>query len=77
MAIKTTRKAAERSAEYDMVDGYSGELFSHREEILSLMDEAKTMWKVGSYNENIVNLQGVTAQLEEETITQVRKHFSP
>ena len=38
-----------------------------------LMDEAKTMFSIGSYHENIVNLQGVTYQedLEQETLTQV------
>ena len=35
------------------------------------MDEAKTMWKVGSYHENIVNLQGISVNVEEETIRQV------
>ena len=35
------------------------------------MEEAKTMWKVGSYHENIVNLQGITVKVEEETIHQV------
>ena len=30
------------------------------DEIEWLLEEAKTMWTVGSYHENIVNLQGIT-----------------
>ena len=41
------------------------------EEISSLMDEAKTMWKVGSYHENIVNLQGISVNVEEGSIRRV------
>ena len=40
-------------------------------EVSSLMDEAKTMWKVGSYHENIVNLQGITVGVEDESIHRV------
>ena len=40
-------------------------------EVSSLMDEAKTMWKVGSYHENIVNLQGITVGVEDESIRRV------
>ena len=39
------------------------------------MEEAKTMWKVGSYHENIVNLQGITVKVEDETINQVCRAF--
>jgi hypothetical protein len=46
---------------------------SEDEEISSLMDEAKTMWKVGSYHENIVNLQGISVNVEEGSIRRVRK----
>ena len=35
------------------------------------MDEAKTMWKVGSYHENIVNLQGISVNVEEGSIRRV------
>ena len=35
------------------------------------MDEAKTMCKVGSYHENIVNLQGITVGVEDESIRRV------
>ena len=37
----------------------------------ALMDEAKSMLEVGSYHGNIVNLQGVTLKIKEETITEV------
>ena len=36
-----------------------------------LMDEARSMLEVGAYNENIVNLQGVTLKIDHERITQV------
>ena len=35
------------------------------------MDEAKIMMKVGSYHENIVNLQGITAKLGDGMISEV------
>ena len=37
----------------------------------ALMEEAKTMLEVGSYHENIVNLQGVTCLIEQRAILQV------
>ena len=37
----------------------------------ALMDEAKCMLEVGNYHDNIVNLQGVTLKIENETIVQV------
>ena len=42
-----------------------------RNEVSSLMEEAKTMWKVGSYHENIVNLQGITVGVDAGTIKRV------
>ena len=39
------------------------------------MDEAKTMWKVGSYHENIVNLQGITVNVELDEISHVSNTF--
>ena len=36
-----------------------------------LLDEAKTMLDVGSYHENIVNLQGVTCLIKEDKIVEV------
>lgn len=42
-----------------------------RNEVSSLMEEAKTMWKVGSYHENIVNLQGITVSVDKGTIKRV------
>ena len=71
MAIKTTRSTEGPNAGYDGATKYSSEFFSYPDKLSSLMDEAKTMWRVGSYNENIVNLQGITATLEGGTITQV------
>ena len=37
----------------------------------ALMEEAKSMVEVGSYHENIVNLQGVTCLIEQGVILQV------
>jgi len=55
------------------ISGYSKSDYvpSDDEEISSLMDEAKTMWKVGSYHENIVNLQGISVNVEEGSIRRV------
>ena len=36
-----------------------------------LLDEAKTMLDVGSYHENIVNLQGVTCLIKDGRIVEV------
>ena len=52
--------------------GHSQSDYKSDDEISSLMDEAKTMWKVGSYHENIVNLQGITVKVEAATLSQVR-----
>ena len=42
-------------------------------DIDSLIDEAKTMFSLGSYNENIVNLQGVSYEIDHQydTLKQV------
>ena len=42
-------------------------------DIKLLMEEAKTMLSIGSYNENIVNLQGITYETdpEQENLTRV------
>ena len=40
------------------------DLFCSSSEIDSLIDEAKTMFSIGSYNDNIVNLQGVTYEID-------------
>lgn len=44
----------------------------YTDELPLLLDEAKTMWSVGSYHENIVNLQGITAREEDGILCQVR-----
>ena len=36
-----------------------------------LLDEAKTMFSVGEYHDNIVNLQGMTARVEEGILGKV------
>ena len=71
IAIKTTR-TQNSGNQYDRnAEGPSHNRYNSGDEISSLMEEAKTMWKVGSYHENIVNLQGITVKVEEETIHQV------
>ena len=46
-------------------------------DINSLIDEAKTMFSLGSYNENIVNLQGVSFEVDHnyDTLKQVSTSF--
>ena len=39
------------------------------------MEEAKSMLEVGSYHENIVNLQGVTCMIENGMIHQVSNTY--
>ena len=51
--------------------GYSHSSENDMNEVSSLMEEAKTMWKVGSYHENIVNLQGITVGVENGSIRKV------
>ena len=40
-----------------------------------LLDEGKIMSKVGGYHENVVNLQGISASVENEKIIQVNNHL--
>ena len=51
--------------------GYTGGIFDEEGDLDSLMDEARTMLRVGSYHENIVNLQGITSRSEGNAISQV------
>ena len=76
IAIKTLRIENEsdntgKSTSSSKTSGYTGESYDKKEDLSSLMEEAKTMMKVGEYHENIVNLQGMTARLENEIISQV------
>ena len=72
IAIKTTRTTNSGNQYNRNIGGYSHNPYKSDDEISSLMEEAKTMWKVGSYHENIVNLQGITVKVEEGSICQVR-----
>ena len=60
VAIKSIR----RKQDHLKSPGKHGEQLSHynEDEVPLLLDEAKTMWSVGVYHENIVNLQGITAE---------------
>ena len=71
IAIKTTRVINSVSQSNRNIDEYSQSGYKSDDEISSLMEEAKTMWKVGSYHENIVNLQGITVKVEAGTLSQV------
>ena len=51
--------------------GYTGGIFDEDGELTSLMDEARTMLRVGSYHANIVNLQGISFRSEDNAISQV------
>ena len=78
IAIKTTRVVSNQDTGKSQSggdSGYSRGGFNQCEEISSLMDEAKTMWKVGSYHENIVNLQGITVNVELDEISHVSNSF--
>ena len=46
------------------------------DEVDLLLEEAKTMWRVGAYHENIVNLQGMTVGVVDATIHRVCSFFS-
>ena len=52
-------------------DYESNETCDEDENLTLLMDEAKTMMKVGDYHENIVNLQGITVKLMDDLNCQV------
>ena len=77
IAIKTNRviNKGNPGNQSENQSGYakSNDVPSKDEDISSLMDEARTMWKVGSYHENIVNLQGISVNVEEGSIRRVRK----
>ena len=51
--------------------------WSSNDDIESLIDEAKTMISLGSYNENIVNLQGISYEIDHsyDTLKQVLRVF--
>ena len=53
--------------------------WSTNDDIESLIDEAKTMISLGSYNENIVNLQGISYEVDHsyDTLKQVFRMFKP
>ena len=57
--------------------GYqSNEACDEEENLSLLMDEAKTMMRVGEYHENIVNLQGMIVKLKDDLTSQVyQSHF--
>ena len=68
----TTQSIGDTRASQEIND-----LFCSDCDIDSLMDEAKTMFSLGSYNENIVNLQGVSFEVDHEydTLKQVSINF--
>ena len=52
--------------------GYqSNKAGDEEDNVALLMDEAKTMMRVGEYHENIVNLQGIIAKLKDDLTCQV------
>ena len=52
-------------------DYNAAETGDDEENLSLLMDEAKTMMKVGEYHEYIVNLQGITVKLQNDLTYQV------
>ena len=57
----------------------SDTFWTTNDDIESLIDEAKTMISLGSYNENIVNLQGISYEVDHsyDTLKQVLRVFKP
>ena len=57
----------------------SDTFWTTNDDIESLIDEAKTMISLGSYNENIVNLQGISYEVDHsyDTLKQVFRMFKP
>ena len=71
VAIKRSRPSAtKRSNSYRKGDVNVGDKIERYEsaesltEIDHLMEEAKTMYSIGSYHENIVNLQGIAYETD-------------
>ena len=74
VAVKSIRRQ-ENSFIYDSKGNKHGEIIDSSYEIPMLLDEAKTMFSVGEYHDNIVNLQGMTARVEEGMLGKVcRSH---
>ena len=73
IAIKTTRVHNKGNLTHQSSNRYSQSNKSriNDEEISLLLDEAKTMCKVGSYHDNIVNLQGICVNVEDGSIRRV------
>ena len=73
IAIKTNRVTDHSTVRCTNRSGSGSSESSEQDsnEVSSLMEEAKTMWKVGSYHENIVNLQGITVGVDTGTIKRV------
>ena len=59
--LSTTRKQFEGSAVADssMIENEENDV-SNDADLDLLMDEAKTMYSIGGYHENIINLQGIS-----------------
>ena len=79
IALKTlrTKKENEKNGKgssclNSSTSGYqSNEVCDEEENVTLLMDEAKTMMRVGDYHENIVNLQGIIVKLKDDLTCQV------
>ena len=79
IALKTlrTKKENEKNGKGSIclnssTSGYqSNEICDEEENVKLLMDEAKTMMRVGEYHENIVNLQGIIVKLKDDLTCQV------
>ena len=74
VAVKSIRRQ-ENSFIYDSKGNKHGEIIDSSYEIPMLLDEAKTMFSVGEYHDNIVNLQGMTARVEEGILGKVCRPY--
>ena len=68
VAIKTVRRP-EGCRVYAGIKYFK--VYEGADELPLLLEEAKTMWRVGGYHENIVNLQGMTAREKNGSLAQV------
>ena len=74
VAVKSIRRH-ENSFIYDSKGNKHGEIIDSSYEIPMLLDEAKTMFSVGEYHDNIVNLQGMTARVDEGILGKVCRPY--
>ena len=74
VAVKSIRRQ-ENSFIYDSKGNEHAQILDSSYGIPMLLDEAKTMFSVGEYHDNIVNLQGMTATVDEGMLGKVCRSY--